>query len=158
MSFTPLQKAMVGHACLILFVALLAGIGLLMSLIGGVELVPGSIITFDVPGNNGAWARAHVGGMLNATLVLLMAIVARGLDFPAAAAQRLAWIFVGTGWANTVFYWAALFAPNRALTIASNRFGESNLATFVGYAPALLFAVLSMVGAAMVAKRAFAKG
>ncbi|MBI5617549.1 MAG: hypothetical protein HY943_14785 [Gammaproteobacteria bacterium] len=56
------------------------------------------------------------------------------------------------------FYRAALFAPNRALTIASNRFGERNLATFIGYAPALLFAVLSMVGAAMVAKQAFARG
>jgi hypothetical protein len=156
MNFNPLQKKMIGHGALILLVGMLAGVGLLISLVGGIELIPGSIIALEIPGNTAAWARTHVGGLLNAILIFVMAIVTAGLGFPEAKVKRLAWIFIGTGWGNTVFYWAALFAPNRALTIASNRFGETNLASIIGLVPGLLFAVLSIVAAVMIARQAFA--
>lgn len=156
MNFNPLQKKMIGHGALILLVGMLAGVGLLISLVGGIELIPGSIIALEIPGNTAAWARTHVGGLLNAILIFVMAIVTAGLGFPEAKVKCLAWIFIGTGWGNTVFYWAALFAPNRALTIASNRFGETNLASIIGLVPGLLFAVLSIVAAVMIARQAFA--
>ena len=35
--FTPLQRTLVAHAALILLMAMLAGIGLLASLVGGLE-------------------------------------------------------------------------------------------------------------------------
>lgn len=157
MTFNALQKKMIGHAALILFVAMLAGVALLMSLIGGIELIPGSIIAVDIPGNTPAWARTHVGGLLNALLIFVMAIITAGLGFPEASLKRLAWIFIGTGWGNTIFYWAALFAPNRALTFASNRFGETNLAAIIGLVPGLVFAVLSIIATIMIARQAFAK-
>ncbi len=156
MNFNPLQKKMIGHGALILLVGMLAGVGLLISLVGGIELIPGSIIALEIPGNTAAWARTHVGGLLNAILIFVMAIVTAGLGFTEAKTKRLAWIFIGTGWGNTVFYWAALFAPNRALTIASNRFGETNLASIIGLVPGLLFAVLSIIAAVMIARQAFA--
>ena len=43
MNFNPLQKKMIGHGALILLVGILAGVGLLISLVGGIELMPCSI-------------------------------------------------------------------------------------------------------------------
>ena len=154
MTFTPLQKKMVGHGALVLLVGMGAGFGLLMSLIGGIELIPGSIIPFTIPGGPDAWVRAHIGGMMNAFLIVLVALLIPGLGFAKAAAKRLYWMLVGTGWANTLFYWAALFAPNRALTVADNKFGASNAAAIIGLVPALLFAIISIVAVAMLAKQA----
>ncbi|GAC1619736.1 MAG: hypothetical protein NVS9B10_00750 [Nevskia sp.] len=154
MTFTPLQKKMVGQGALVLLVGMSAGFGLLMSLLGGIELIPGSIIPFSIPGTTDAWVRAHLGGMMNAFLIILVALLIPGLGFAEAGARRLYWMLVGTGWANTLFYWAALFAPNRALSFADNKFGPSNTAAIIGLLPALAFAVISIVAVALLAKQA----
>lgn len=156
MTFTSLQKRMIGQGAAVLLVGMLAGVGLLMSLLGGIELIPGQIIEFTIPGDTGAWVRTHIGGMLNGILIMLVSVMMAGLGFVGAAAGRMFWMLVGTGWANTVFYWAALFAPNRALSFADNKFGESNVAAIIGLAPALLFAVISIIAIFTLMQRAFA--
>ena len=156
MALTVVQKKMIGHGALILFVGMLAGIGLLIGLLGGIELIPGHIIPFSIPGNTEAWVRTHIGGMMNGTLIILVGTLLSGLGFSEAAAKRMSWMLVGTGWANTLFYWAALFAPNRALSFADNKWGSSNLASIIGLVPALLFAVISLIAVFMLAKQAFA--
>lgn len=156
MIFTTLQKKMIGQGAAVLLVGMLAGVGLLMSLLGGIELIPGSIIEFTIPGGIDAWVRTHVGGMMNGLLILIVALMLSGLGFSEAASGRMFWMLVGTGWANTLFYWAALFAPNRAISFADNRFGESNLASIIGLAPALLFAVIASIAVFMLMRQAFA--
>jgi hypothetical protein len=151
-----IQRRMIGHAALILFIGMLAGFGLLMSLIGGIELIPGTITPISIVGGTDAWVRAHTGGILNALLILGVALALPPLRFQAQAAGRIKWMVVGTGWANTLFYWAALFAPNRALSFASNRFGHSSLASAIGLGPALLFVFISLFAAGLLARRAFA--
>ena len=153
----PLQRKMVGHAALILFVAMCAGIALLVSTVGGIELIPGKLTALEIPGNTGAWARTHVGGILNALLVFVVAIILPGLGFASRSASLVGMTLIGTGWANTLFYWAAIFAPNRALTFAANRFGNANLASLIGLAPALLFSVLSLITVGVIAWQAFRK-
>ncbi|MNC61939.1 hypothetical protein D3C75_1119120 [compost metagenome] len=54
-----------------------------------------------------------------------------------------------------MFYAAALFAPNRALTFADNALGAANLASVVGLAPALVFAVVSIIVVVALARQAF---
>lgn len=156
MAFTSLQKKMIGQGAAVILVGMLAGLGLLMSLLGGLELIPGRITSFSVPGNTDAWVRAHVGGILNGMLVMLAAIAMAGVGVVDAAARRLYWMLVGSAWAFTLFYWAALFAPNRALSFADNRFGESNLASIVGLLPALVFTVIDIVAVFMLMRQAFA--
>ena len=156
MTFSPLQKRMVGQGAAVMLVGMSAGIGLLISLLGGIELIPGSIIEFGIPGSADAWVRAHIGGMMNGILIFIVALLISPLGFAEAGAKRLYWMLVGTGWANTLFYWAALFAPNRALSIADNRFGESNLASIVGLVPALVFAVISLIAIFLLMRQAFA--
>jgi hypothetical protein len=156
MNFSQLQKRMVGQGAAVMLVGMSAGIGLLISLLGGIELIPGSIIEFGIPGDTGAWVRAHIGGMMNGILIFIVAILIGPLGFAEAGAKRMFWMLVGTGWANTLFYWAALFAPNRALSVADNRFGQSNLASIIGLVPALVFAVISLIAIFMLMRQAFA--
>lgn len=149
------QRRMVGHGAWILLIAMLAGVGLLVSLLGGMELWPGQIVPIQTPANASAWARTHVGGILNALLVMVVALLLPVLNFPEAGARRVGLWIVGTGWANTLFYWAALFAPNRALTFGDNRFGATNVAALIGLIPALVFVVLSLVAVFFIARQAW---
>jgi hypothetical protein len=146
---------MIGHGMLILMIGLLAGVGLLISLIGGLEIWPGKLVSFELPGNSNAWVRFHIGQLLNASLIVLIALVLPVLDFEPRSAARIGWLAVGVGWANTLFYAAALFTPNRALTFGSNRLGDANLASVIGLAPALVFAVISIGIVVVLAGRAF---
>lgn len=154
--FTNLQKNVFGHAALVLLVGLIAGMGLTFSLLGGIELIPGRILPFELPGDNDAWARAHVGGILNAVMMIALGMLLGGLDFPASQARRLAWMLIGTGWANTLFYWMALLAPNRAISIADNRWGAANWASVIGMVPAFVFAFVMVYVAYCFARQAFA--
>jgi hypothetical protein len=64
-------------------------------------------------------------------------------------------MLIGTGYANTAFYWGALFAPNHAVTFGDNRLGESNLAAVLGFTPALVFAIIAMIAMVIVIRSAF---
>lgn len=149
------QRNMVGHGTVILLVGMLTGFGLLVSLLGGMELIPGTIISFSIPGDPGAWARAHLGGMLNGMLIMLVAVLITTLSLSARVAGHLYWMLVGTGYANTLFYLAALLAPNRALSFADNQFGESSIFAVIGLLPALVFVVVSIIAITMLAVNAF---
>jgi hypothetical protein len=150
-----IQRKMIGHAALILFIGMLAGVGLLISLIGGLELIPGSVTQIPIVGHTDAWVRAHTGGLLNALLIMGFALALPPLRFSPQNAARIKWMLVGTGWANTLFYWAALVAPNRALTFGANRFGQGGLISVIGLGPALLFVVISLFAVGLVANQAF---
>lgn len=149
------QRRMIGHGALILLVAMVAGFGLLVSLLGGIELWPGTITPLALGGDGEAWRRAHLGGLLNGLLLLGFALAVPVLRFSPGPARQLCWMMIGAGWANTLFYWAALIAPNRALSFAANRFGESSRAGIIGLAPALLFAIISMIATGLVVRQAF---
>ena len=151
----PKLRTMIGHGGVILLIGMCAGMGLLMSLLGGIELIPGSIIPFTIPGDTGAWARTHVGGILNGVLVMLVAVVLNSLGAGEGTISKLRWMLVGTGYANTIFYWGALFAPNRALSIADNKFGASNAAAVIGLVPALIFVVISIIAVVILVREAF---
>lgn len=148
-------RRMIGHGAIVIIIALFSGFGLAMNLVGGFEFIPGSIIEFSIFGDPAAWARAHVGGLLNGLLVIGVALAASALNVAAGLGRHLFWMLVGTGYANTIFYWGALLAPNRALTFADNRFGESNLAAVIGLLPALVFAFVALIAMAMLARAAF---
>lgn len=148
---------MIGHGAIVTLIALAAGFGLVMSLIGGFEVFPGTILEFEIPGDTSAWARAHAGGILNGVLVMVGALVIHAMALPQKTASRLYWMLVGTGYANTAFYWGALFAPSHAVTFGDNRLGESNLAGILGFAPALVFAIITMIAMVMLIRHGFSE-
>ena len=117
-------RNMIGHSAVVIFIALLAGWGLAMSLIGGLEIFPGNILAFEIPGNSSAWARAHTGGLLNGLLVLAFAWVLSSLNLDEKKSFHIWWMIVGTAYGNTVFYWAGILAPNRAFLRAPTEWGK----------------------------------
>ena len=151
------QRNMVGHGAIVMIIGLAAGFGLVMSLIGGFEFFPGSILNFELAGESGAWARAHAGGIMNALMIFSGAWLIGALAMPEGSAKNIAWMLVGAGYANTVFYYGAILSSNRALTLGDNRFGETNIAGVIGNFPALVFAVITIIAFVIIAKHAFAK-
>ena len=151
------KRHMVAHGAIVILIALAAGFGLVISLIGGFEVFPGTIIEFGFPGDPRAWARTHAGGIMNGLLVISGALVIHAMDLPQKTASRLFWMLVGTGYANTVFYWGALFAPSRAVSFGSNRLGETNLAGMLGFGPALVFAFITMIAMVMLIRHGFSR-
>lgn len=152
------QRRMVGHGAIVMIFGLIAGFGLVMNLIGGFEIFPGRIIQFELPGDSRAWARTHVGGIMNGLLVMAGALVIWAMQVPDRTARHLFWMLVGTGYANTIFYWGGMLAPNRALTLGDNRLGETSLAGVIGLLPALVFAIVLIIAMIMLARHAFRTG
>jgi hypothetical protein len=151
------QRRMVAHGAIVILIGLAAGFGLVISLIGGFEVFPGTIVEFKFPGDPSAWARTHVGGLLNGVLVITGALVIHAMNLPQKTASRLYWMLVGTGYANTVFYWGALFAPSRAVSFGDNRLGQTNLAGMLGFGPALVFAFITMIAMVTLIRHGFSK-
>lgn len=96
------QKKMIGHGAIVIFIGLGAGFGLVMSLIGGFELLPGYILEFEVIGDTRAWARAHAGGIMNGLFVISVALLTHAMSLSSKAATQLYWMLVSTGYANTL--------------------------------------------------------
>ncbi|TNE60140.1 MAG: hypothetical protein EP340_00495 [Alphaproteobacteria bacterium] len=133
-----LSRKIVRHSALVIGIALLAGFGLGWSLLP--ETAP-----FVVGGSTRGWVAAHVGGMLNGVMALVMALVLDRLDLSARlrVAGSLSLIFAI--WANTIFYWAGNFAPNRGLSAGGNAFGEGTFLGFAAFLPAMLGAMVIFV-------------
>jgi len=151
------QRNMIGHGAVVMIIGLAAGFGLVMSLLGGFEIVPGSILEFEIPGDSAGWARAHAGGIMNALMIFAGAWLIGALVLPESSAKQVAWMLIGAGYANTAFYYGSIFSQTRALTFGDNRFGETSLAGIIGYVPALVFAVITIIAFVIIAKHAFAK-
>ena len=151
-----IQRRMVGHGAVIMLLGLAAGFGLAIELVGGFEYFPGRQWAMELPSDSSAWARTHVGGLLNGLMIFAGALLLWGMAAPDRLCRQIAWMLVGAGYANTIFYWAGMFAPGRALTFGDNRIGEASVAGVIGFAPALVFALVTMVAMVILAKFAFA--
>ncbi|WP_199699209.1 styrene-oxide isomerase StyC [Oleomonas cavernae] len=156
-TFTRLQSVMIAHGVLILFMSLVAGLGLWMKLMGGFEFIPGTVTAFDIPGTAEGWAKAHRGTPMNALMVITVALILPHLGFGRKLQNWLAVIMVGAGWANTIFYFFANFSDNRGLTFGSNVFGPGSIASFIALAPAYAFGVASMGATLYMAWRIFSR-
>lgn len=152
---TRLQRVMIGNGILILFMGMVAGLGLWTFLVGGFELIPGSIIHFSVPGSADGWAKAHRGTPMNAFMVFTVAMFLPSLGFKARNEALLGWSIICAGWGNTGFYFFSNFSENRGLTFGSNPFGPGGVWSFLALAPAYVFALCSMLGLIYMARRAF---
>jgi len=149
------QQRMVGHGAILMIFGLVAGFGLVISLVGGFEILPGMMLELDLPSDSSGWARTHVGGILNGIMVFAVALVLWGMRLPESAEARISWMVVGAGYANTIFYWGGMLAANRALSFGDNRYGESSLMGVIGLLPALVFAFITIVAMFIIARHAF---
>lgn len=157
-SRAALRRMMIGHGALMIFAALVGGLGLWMYLLGGFELIPGYIISFQLPGSAGGWQRAHTGPVMNGLMVIALAFGIPTLGFTQKTARLLGLILVCDGWSNVGFYFFSNFSPNRALAFGTSKLGQADIFSFLALAPAYLFGVLAMVALAIIGYRGIVEG
>ncbi|MBB85921.1 MAG: hypothetical protein CMP06_01245 [Xanthomonadales bacterium] len=150
-----IRNRMAGHGILMIFCTLLFGMFYWMYIVGGFEIGPGFyILEFQLPGTEKGWSNAHVGPALNGMMVIAVAFVLPLLNFAEAKAKLLAFFIVGDGWGNVAFYFFGNFSGNRALTFGDSRLGEGDIFSFLGLAPAALFAPFAMYALIVIGLRA----
>ncbi|WP_206677312.1 styrene-oxide isomerase StyC [Caulobacter sp. SSI4214] len=138
-----LRRVMLGHGALMIFMALVGGLGLWMFLLGGFE-IPGGMLHFQLPGTAEGWKRTHTGPVMNGLMVIGVAFTLPLLDFKERTARILGWIIALDGWSNVGFYFFGNFSPNRGLAFGPSRLGAADVFSYLALAPAYLFGVLAM--------------
>ncbi|MEM8561386.1 MAG: isomerase [Pseudomonadota bacterium] len=136
------QKLIIANAFLIIVMSMLAGFMLGFGLIGGLELMPGTIVEMPYYGTAEGWARAHVGGLTNGLLMIAVALALPIIPLSDGMRKTTAYSFIYIGWANTAFYWFGNAAASRALSFGDNPQGATNLFGAVGFGLALVGAIL----------------
>ena len=115
------------HAIIVLSIGLIAGLMLAFSLLDAVNLWPLPVWEVSIPGSNRGWASAHVGGILNGIMLIVLINLATKLDLSEQDFRLSAWSLIITGWGNTVFYWAGNVAPNRGLSVDDTLYGSADI-------------------------------
>lgn len=148
---------LIGHGAAVTVIGLIAGIILIFVMLEGFILWPIMDYSFDFAGSVRGWKASHVGGLTNGLLVMGVGLVVAKVPMGQGALKFVTWSFVATGWGNTIFYWAANFAPNRAISVEGNQYGDANLAGligFVGGGSVMLFTTAASIVLSLAAFRA----
>lgn len=147
MTTRRLQALMIAHAGLVLLMGMLAGLPFAFHLLGQITLWPLPFaIDVTIPGTERAWRAAHLGNIMNGTLLLAIAAVVERLTLSPGQLRALAWSLILTVWGNGVFYIASCLTDGRALTFGANRFGGGDWANSIGYLSAMA-AVVAVISA-----------
>ncbi len=152
-----LQALMLGNGFLVMIIGMLFGFVLGFALLQAIDLWPIPPIAVEIPGTTRGWATAHAGTILNGLMVVAMALALPHLALDGGRARWVVWGLVATAWGNTLFYTFAPIAPNRALSMGANRFGDATLTGVLGFAPAMIAALLVLIALAIAARAAFAQ-
>lgn len=146
------QKKLLGHAMWVLFIALFSGFMLAISLIGGLELVPGVFINLPMFGTTEGWVRTHAGGISNCLLMVAMAFALPHCGLEIDKAKLFAKGIIFAGWSNTIFYWTGNASGSRALSFSDNALGQSNSLGILGYTLAVVAALITLYIAAQMGR------
>ena len=152
-----LSFLVIANAMAVLLIGLLAGVMLIFSLLDAVTLWPLPVWEVTVPGSTRGWQAAHVGGILNGVMIAGVALLMSYLELTGKRAAWVGWGMIITGWANTLFYWAGNFAPNRGLSVAETPFGVGDFAgtlAFLGGGSGMVF---TFIAVSILAKAALEK-
>ena len=143
-----LQRIMLVNGFLVILFAMLAGLMLTFSLLGGLEIWPENIVPIEVYGTTDGWIRAHSGGAMNGVLVVAVALSLPKMTLSPILHRITAYGFVYVAWSFTIFYWFGNAAGNRALTFGDNPLGTSDIFGIIGFIPALpaVLVVLVLLG------------
>lgn len=150
-----LRDIMAGNGVLMIFAALVGGLGLWMYVLGGFELLPGVFLEFQLPGSERGWTAAHTGPVMNGLMVIAVAFVMPQLSFSQKWGQIWGWIVMLDGWSNVGFYFFSNFSPNRGLAFAETPvLGGADIFSFLALFPAYVFGVLNMIALVAIGRQA----
>ncbi len=146
---------LIAHGAALMLVGMLCGFVFTFYLLGEIGLSPIPIAwSVEIPGSERGWRAAHLGNILNGLMIVAIA-AALGRVRLSEAAER--WVFASllvTGWGNAAFYLFGNLAPNRGLSLGTNRLGEGNVFGALAYVPAIAAAVCVIVALILVLRAA----
>ena len=157
-----LQALMIAHAGLVLLLGMIAGFPFLFHLIGEIRVWPLPIaLAIQIPGSEQGWRAAHVGNILNGTMLLAVAAAFHRVTLSPGLRKAVAWSLIATVWGNAIFYvFSAAFTTGRGLSFGTNRFGGGDWFNSIAYVSALaavftiIFALAQVVRGALASARA----
>jgi glycerol-3-phosphate acyltransferase PlsY len=144
-----LQRTMIGHGALVFLVGLLAGFPFVLLLTADFPL--GDVLSFDVnvPGDVRAWRMAHLEGILNGIVVMLVATFMPLLNMSLKSQKIVGWALIITAWGNVI---ASIIGPLfdvRGLFLGGD--GANSIA-YLLFSVAIIAVITAMV---MIARAAF---
>jgi hypothetical protein len=155
-----MQGLMIANGGLVLLAGLLAGLPFAFNLLGAIELWPIPFkLDMQIPGTERAWRAAHIGNILNASMLLAIAGVLPRLRLAVGTLKAIAWCLIVTVWGNAIFYFGACFTDGRGLTMGANKFGGGDWMNSIAFFAALiavyavLYAVVQVVRGGFAAAR-----
>lgn len=146
------QRKIMGHGAIVLFIGLLAGFMLAFGLIGGLEIFPGMIVEMPYYGTTDGWVRAHTGGVTNGLMMLGVALALPYVQPDDRLLKLTSFGIIFAGYGNTAFYWFGNASGSRALSFADNPLGASNIFGMIGYGWALLAGAITLYILALFAR------
>lgn len=149
------ESLLIGHGIVVIVVALIAGLMLAFHLVGGIKLWPLLDIDMTFAGSERGWRGAHNGGLANGILLIIIALTLSKITLTVSQLRWVFWLFIGTAWGNTVFYWFGNFSSNRGLAATDTVLGEADLYGIIAYivvAPAMF---MTFAGCWILARQAF---
>ncbi len=125
-----LQRLLIGHGALLLFVGGILGFGFLFFLIGKIALWPIPWeLEYQLPGTYDAWRMAHMEGITNGLFLWLAAALLPVFPFSPKGRKRIAWGVIAIGWSIVI---ASAFDPffpeSRGLEMGGS---ATNIAAFL---------------------------
>lgn len=147
-----LQSLMIAHGGMVLLAGMFSGLPFAFNLLGVIELWPIPLrLDVQIPGSERGWRAAHIGNIMNGTMVMAIGAVLPHLRLTASMRSAVAWSLIVTAWGNAVFYVAAVFTTGRALSFGENRHGGGDWFNTIGYLTAMvavftvIFALIQVV-------------
>jgi hypothetical protein len=151
-----LQRLMLINGYIVILFAMLAGFMLMFSLLGGLEIWPGNIVSIPTFGTSEGWVRAHSGGAMNGLLVVAVALSLPKMTLSPLLQKLTAYGFIYVAWSFTIFYWFGNAAGNRALTLGDNPLGSADVFGVIGFVPALPSVIIVLIVLGFAAKGVWA--
>jgi len=150
-----LQGSIIGHGALMLFVGLVAGIMLTFAMLQGIKIWPILDIPMDIPGSIGGWKAAHVGGLMNGIMLIVVALALSKVALSAASSRFMFYALVLTGWGNTIFYWFGNFSMNKGLSVGATPYGEGDIYGAIAFISAGSVMILTIIASLMLVRAGF---
>lgn len=125
---------LIQHGAIIAVIGLLSGFGMVFVILDAIHVWPVTLpYGGDIPGSERGWRVAHVAGVMNGMLMVLVGL-ALTATVPTPRAQAwIVWGMVYTGWGNTIFFHCANLSSNRGLSAGTTKLGEPDMLGAIGY-------------------------
>ena len=122
------------NGALVALIGLISGFGFVFEILNSISVWP---VTFemsgDFPGSERGWRVAHVAGVMNGMLIILVALTLPHIQASWRSQCWIVWGMIYTGWGNTLFFHLANFSNNRALSAGTTLYGEADWLGTLGY-------------------------